>query len=165
MLLQLLWSLCLPICTACVCTHFFIHRTLLIGNKGLVYWSKTSTLPPFLFFLLGNCVPIWEYLLSQRGMLFLKCGMQFYIYLRRFLYIGMHSQYFINKNPNSLRLRDRTEGSCTHASQELYHWPCSLKWMEKEMSKKNSILLKRIEKNNALKFAVLWGNQIDSVIK
>lgn len=34
--------------------------------------------------------------------------------------------------------------------------------MEKEMSKKNSILLKRIEENNALKFAVLWGNQIDS---
>lgn len=34
--------------------------------------------------------------------------------------------------------------------------------MEKEMSKKNSILLERIEENNALKFAILWGNQIDS---
>lgn len=37
--------------------------------------------------------------------------------------------------------------------------------MEKEMSKKNSILLKRIEKNNAVKFAVLWGNQIDGAVK
>lgn len=34
--------------------------------------------------------------------------------------------------------------------------------MEKEMSKKNSILLKRIEENNASKYAVPWGNQIDS---
>lgn len=34
--------------------------------------------------------------------------------------------------------------------------------MEKEVSKKNSILLEWIEENNALKFAVLWGNQIDS---
>lgn len=34
--------------------------------------------------------------------------------------------------------------------------------MEKEVTKKNSILLEWIEENNALKFAVLWGNQIDS---